>query len=172
MQSFFARVESRVHPWLAGRRDLHWHLLPKPQIAHEHLVKPYAELTQHPGLVPVPAEWLHVTVLHSGPQYDASDQEIQEITTRVREAVANTGPIRLTFARPAIGNVAVECSASDLPPAHLAGIRIAQRLGLGPRPAEGGAQRPRWWGGHVDVHPAVARFSVARLRTHYLGASG
>jgi 2'-5' RNA ligase len=118
MQDFFERVENREHAWPAGRRDLHWHLLPDPEIAREYLVEPYAELTRLPGLVPVAAEWLHVTALHSGSQQDATEQEIQEITSRVGEAVAGTGPVRLTFARPAIGNVAVECAARPGAPAR------------------------------------------------------
>ncbi|GHE14686.1 2'-5' RNA ligase family protein [Streptomyces alanosinicus] len=110
MQNFFERVESRTNAWPAGRRDLHWHLLPQPAAARE-LVERYRELTHRPGLEAVPAKWLHVTVLHSGPEQEASDQEVKEITSRVRKAVAGTGAVELTFARPAIGNVAIECAA-------------------------------------------------------------
>ncbi|MFJ9617864.1 2'-5' RNA ligase family protein [Streptomyces noursei] len=111
MEDFFANVENRRHAWPAGRRDLHWHLLPDPAVVHERLVEPYRELTHRPGLEPVPARWLHVTVLHSGPQQEASPQEVEAITTRVRKAVAATGSIELTFARPSIGTQAVECAA-------------------------------------------------------------
>jgi 2'-5' RNA ligase len=110
LQDFFDRVENRTHPWPAGRRDLHWHLLPHP-VAARQLVEPYRELAHRPGLEPVPAQWLHVTVLHSGPEQEASTQEVQEITARVRKAVAGTGAVELTFARPAIGNVAIERAA-------------------------------------------------------------
>ncbi|MEV4998563.1 2'-5' RNA ligase family protein [Streptomyces niveus] len=49
--------------------------------------------------------WLHVTVLHAGPQASATDAEIAAMTEGVRKAVAGTGPITLTFSRPSIGTV-------------------------------------------------------------------
>ncbi|AXK36575.1 hypothetical protein DVA86_32370 [Streptomyces armeniacus] len=117
MENFFERVTTRRHPWPPGRRDLHWHLLPPPD-ARDQLGEPYQALTHQPGLEPVPPEWLHVTVLHAGPQRDASQQEITEMTARVREAVARTGPVTLTFARPAIGTVAIERAARPGTPAR------------------------------------------------------
>ena len=105
-------MENRaIAPWPAGRRDLHWHLLPKTVADREALAGPYRELARQPGLEPVDDEWLHVTVLHCGPHQDATAGEIQEIATRVREAVAGGGPVELTFARPQVGSVALERAA-------------------------------------------------------------
>lgn len=110
MEDFFARVTARRYPWPEGRRDLHWHLLPPPA-ERKHLSEPYRELTHQPGLEPVPAEWLHITVLHAGPQQDATTQETADLAARVRAAVAGSGPVTLTFARPSIGTVAIERAA-------------------------------------------------------------
>jgi 2'-5' RNA ligase len=119
VDSFFERVETGDNPWPAGRRDLHWHLLPPDiEAACKLLQDPYSELIHYPGLVLVPPQRLHVTVLHCGPQSEASDQEVADITARVREAVAGIGPLELTFARPTIGNVAVERTARPGAPAR------------------------------------------------------
>ncbi|MFF2941255.1 hypothetical protein ACFVSQ_15580 [Streptomyces niveus] len=40
MDDFFAKVMGRTHAWPAGRRDLHWHLLPSKEEA-EALTEPY-----------------------------------------------------------------------------------------------------------------------------------
>ena len=119
MKDFFERAEARAHAWPAGRRDLHWHLLP-PDVeqAREALLDPYAELIGYPGLVLVPPRWLHVTVLHSGPRDEASDEEIVEITGRVGDAVAGTGAVELIFSRPSIGTVAIERPARAGAPAR------------------------------------------------------
>lgn len=105
MKDFFEGVETRPGgPWPAFRRDLHWHLLPPDsEQASTTLVGPYTDLVDRPGLHMVPPEWLHVTVLHAGPRTEATAEEIARITDRVREAVAGTGPVTLTFSRPAVG---------------------------------------------------------------------
>lgn len=119
MEDFFARIETRTHPWPAGRRDLHWHLLPADVDQGRQLIDDYGEVVHYPGLEMVPPRWLHVTVLHAGPRDETSDEEITEITKRVRAAVAGTGPIELTFARPSVGNVAIERAARPGEPARL-----------------------------------------------------
>jgi len=67
VEDFFAQVESRRHAWPAGRDDLHRHLLYDDVLVEEQLVAPYRELTHRPGLAPVPARWMHTTVMHGGP---------------------------------------------------------------------------------------------------------
>jgi len=108
MQDFFAAVEAREHPWPAGRRDLHWHLLP-PSVeqARKLLLDDFGELLRAPGLEAVPPRWLHTTVLHSGPRDSVTDQEIDAIVQEVREATAGEQPVELVFDRPTIGTVAI-----------------------------------------------------------------
>jgi 2'-5' RNA ligase len=114
MKNFFAAAETREHPWPAGRRDLHWHLLPPDaEQGRAALQDGYEALIGAPGLVPVMPQWLHVTVLHSGPAEDASEQELGDIIAEVRAEVRarGTAPVELTFARPSVGTVAVERAA-------------------------------------------------------------
>lgn len=113
MKDFFESVETRPGgPWPAFRRDLHWHLLP-PSTPHtvDTLLAPYTQLTRYPGMEEVLPKWLHVTVLHAGPTASASGAEITEMTDRVRQAAAGTGPIEMVFSRPSIGNLGIERSA-------------------------------------------------------------
>ncbi len=60
MESFFERV-GRV--WPAGRRDLHWHILPTPDEART-LAGPFTGFAP-PGLQSVPVQWMHCTLLHT-----------------------------------------------------------------------------------------------------------
>jgi len=110
MDDFFSRVMNRHHAWPAGRRDLHWHFLPSPEEAAA-LTGPYREVVSTPGLNPVPAQWLHVTVLHAGPQADTSEAELDEVVARVRAAAAEVEPFELTLYPPSVGTVALECAA-------------------------------------------------------------
>lgn len=72
---------------------------------------PYRELTHRPGLVPVPVQWIHTTVMHGGPVDQYTDSEITTIVDRVGEACATIAPVDLIYDRPSVGTVAVECAA-------------------------------------------------------------
>ncbi|MER6103676.1 2'-5' RNA ligase family protein [Streptomyces sp. NPDC001832] len=104
MENFFARVGAF---WPAGRRDLHWHILPTPDEAGA-LSAPYEGLAP-PGLQSVPVDGMHCTLLHAvglsgtGVDTDALLKEIGSYAQTVR-------PFSLTFDRPAVGNVGVEIS--------------------------------------------------------------
>ncbi|MEU9189452.1 2'-5' RNA ligase family protein [Streptomyces sp. NPDC048484] len=111
MEDFFAGVESRQHAWPAGREDLHWHLLHDAALVEEQLVVPYRELSHHPGLAPVPAQWVHTTVMHGGPVDQYTETEITAVVDRVGEACATIAPFDLIYDRPSVGTVAVECPA-------------------------------------------------------------
>lgn len=108
MEDFFARLESRAHAWPAGQRDLHWLVIPPAEVARERLYEPYRELAGQPGLHPVRPEWMHITVLHSGPQNDATPAEVDRIRAEVARRAADIAPFSLTLSRPDIGNSAIE----------------------------------------------------------------
>lgn len=108
MKDFFEGAETHAHPWPAGRRDLHWHLLPpRTEETTDALLGPYTGLLRTPGMEMVMPDWLHVTVLRAGPHDQASEGEIAEMTDRVREAVAGTGPVELVFSRSSVGTVGI-----------------------------------------------------------------
>ncbi|WP_189750472.1 2'-5' RNA ligase family protein [Streptomyces tendae] len=105
VEDFFTRV-GRV--WPAGRRDLHWHLLPTEAEARA-LTVPYAEVVSRPGLQPVPPQWMHCTLLHAvGAGRSAVDTD--GLVDTVRQYAQTVTPFTLTFDRPAVGPVAVEIS--------------------------------------------------------------
>jgi 2'-5' RNA ligase len=116
MQSFFETV---IHRWPAGQEDYHWHLLFPEDLVSQQLVEPYRGLTHgRDQLRPVPARWVHLTLLHSGPVGQISAAELDQITDLVREQCTTVAPFSLTFDRPAVGRVAVECIARPGPPAR------------------------------------------------------
>lgn len=120
MENFFDRVDTF---WPAGRRDLHWHILPSPAEAAE-LTAPYAHLVDRPGLAPVPDRWLHCTLLHAiGVTVDEVDiDQLVESVTLPAEAIA---PFTLTFDRPSVGAVGVEISGRPGQPFDLvAGLTV------------------------------------------------
>lgn len=115
---FFQQVESRSTPWPAGRVDLHWHALFPAEVVDRQLVAPYREITHRPGLAPVPARWVHLTVLHAGPLADYRDGEVDAIVQRVRDRCAGIEPFELVVDRPVVGRVAIECQARPGAPAR------------------------------------------------------
>ncbi|NIY67995.1 2'-5' RNA ligase family protein [Streptomyces malaysiensis] len=104
MENFFARV-GRF--WPAGRRDLHWHILPTAAEASA-LAAPYKGLAT-PGLHSVPAQGMHCTLLHAiGLSRNHVDTEalLKDVTSYAQ----TRPPFTLTFDRPAVGTLAVEIS--------------------------------------------------------------
>ncbi|MFJ4972704.1 2'-5' RNA ligase family protein [Streptomyces sp. NPDC088755] len=108
MDNFFDRVEGRAHAWPPGRKDLHWLIVPGEAFARPRLYDPYRELAGHPGLFPVQPEWMHVTLLHMGPQDTATTSEIDQLAAAVTERARSIAPFDLTLSRPDIGTVAIE----------------------------------------------------------------
>lgn len=110
MDNFFERV-GRV--WPAGRRDLHWHIVPKPREA-EALVAPYQGLLR-PGLAGVAPRDLHCTLMHAvGLAHDPD--VVRAVVEDVTAVAAGTEPFTLTFDRPSIGAVAVEIAGWSAAP--------------------------------------------------------
>src|SRR5690606_9761135 len=60
----------------------------------------------------------HLTVLHGGPVDEYRPGEIEAITQRVRDRCAGIEPFSLTFDRPTVGRVALECPARPGAPAR------------------------------------------------------
>lgn len=104
MESFFERV-GRF--WPAGRRDLHWHILPTPDEASA-LTTPYKGLAP-PGLQSVPVDGMHCTLLHAV-GLSSTDVDTDTLLKEVGSYAQTVQPFTLTFDRPAVGNVAVEIS--------------------------------------------------------------
>ncbi|MFJ5850436.1 2'-5' RNA ligase family protein [Streptomyces sp. NPDC092903] len=106
MENFFERV---AKTWPAGRRDLHWHILPAGSEADELLSLYPANVFARPGLVRVQSEWLHCTLLHAV-GLSAADVDVDALVRDVRARALKVEPFTLTFDRPAIAPVAIEIS--------------------------------------------------------------
>ncbi|MEV7715554.1 2'-5' RNA ligase family protein [Streptomyces sp. NPDC088270] len=104
MESFFARV-GRV--WPAGRRDLHWHILPTAAEARA-LAAPYKGLAPR-GLAGVSVEWMHCTLVHAV-GLGIGDVDTDALLEEVGGYARLVEPFTLTFDRPSVGAVAVEIS--------------------------------------------------------------
>ncbi|MEV4873891.1 2'-5' RNA ligase family protein [Streptomyces syringium] len=117
MDDFFAGLESRSHPWTAGRWDLHWHLMPSASLAWQ-LAIDYRKLTHRDGIAPVAPAWLHVTVARVGVANDISKHETAAIIEYVGEVVSAIKPFDLILDRPSIGQVAIECAGRPGAPAR------------------------------------------------------
>ncbi|MEU1824122.1 2'-5' RNA ligase family protein [Streptomyces abikoensis] len=118
MDNFFDGVTNRLHPWPAGRADLHFHILFDQEVIEKQIVSRYKQLTHRPGISPVPAAWVHTTILHSGPMDSFAPGEVDKIASLLQDECANIAPFSLTFDRPSIGSVAVECAARPGAPAR------------------------------------------------------
>ncbi|MGW2110021.1 2'-5' RNA ligase family protein [Streptomyces sp. NPDC001948] len=112
MENFFERVRSF---WPAGRRDLHWHILPSPREAVA-LTAPYAGLAL-PGLQRVPVDGIHCTLLHAV-GLSSTDIDTDTLLTDVGGYARSVQPFALTFDRPAVGAVAVEIGGWPGRPFH------------------------------------------------------
>lgn len=104
VESFFERVRG---VWPDARRDLHWHVLPTEKEAAA-LGRPFARFAR-PGLVGVPDEWLHCTLLHAI-GVGADDVDLEALVEAAAGPLRHVEPFDLVFDRPAIGAVAVELS--------------------------------------------------------------
>ncbi|MEU7148698.1 2'-5' RNA ligase family protein [Streptomyces sp. NPDC045456] len=91
----------------AGRRDLHWHILPTPEEASA-LTAPYRGVAP-PGLPSVPVQAVHCTLLHAV-GLSITDVDADVLLKDVGSYARTRPPFTLTFDRPAVGNVAVEIS--------------------------------------------------------------
>ncbi|WP_406384957.1 hypothetical protein [Streptomyces sp. NBC_01618] len=97
MKDFFAQVETRMHTWPPFRKDLHWLVIPGEDVARKYLYEPYRTLVEQPGVCPVRPEWMHVTVLHAGPQDSATGAEIDQLIAEVAKRAVDIAPYTLTL---------------------------------------------------------------------------
>lgn len=103
MENFFERV-GRF--WPAGRRDLHWHILPT-QFEAEALAEPYTGFARL-GLAGVALQDMHCTLLHAVGLTPADAADVDTLVKDVAAYAQTQQPFTLTFDRPSVGSVAVE----------------------------------------------------------------
>jgi 2'-5' RNA ligase len=106
MDDFFATLTPW---WPPGREDLHWHLLPDPELLATELTGPYRDLTGHPGLAPVDPRWCHVTVQDITPAGAITPAELESLVALIRQSGRAVAPAELTIGPPEVSRHGVVC---------------------------------------------------------------
>ncbi len=91
----------KKHPWGVGQID--WHFLvifdKQPQI--KELAEAYKPLLQHPGLYPpIPAQWLHATLLRVGSIEIISEESMEEVAQLIQKRSRDLTVPELTLDSP------------------------------------------------------------------------
>jgi len=115
--------------WRPGRIALTWHLIfPECPALAEHAAAYQRALDGLPGVDPVPAEWLHLTVQAVGWADEVPAPTVAAVVDAVRTRAAKLAPFELVFDRPALYGEAAAISAR--PAAPVVRLRDAVRAGL------------------------------------------
>lgn len=96
MEDFFATIADR---WPAGREDYHWHVVPGSELLRDRVSRPYSEITNRPGLVPVQPTYLHITIQHLAAVSQVTDGELGQIVELVRDRCAAFAPFAVIAGR-------------------------------------------------------------------------
>jgi 2'-5' RNA ligase len=107
MESFFQHSGSDSPP---VREDYRWYLKPGAGWLTEHLLTPYRELLDNPGLRPVSPESAHITLQTYAPVAELDQQQIADITGAVRSSCANFEPISIKVRRVDLWQSSVVCT--------------------------------------------------------------
>jgi 2'-5' RNA ligase len=115
--------------WRPGRIALTWHLVfPDSTPLARHAAAYQRAFDGLPGVDPVPAEWLHLTVQAIGWADEIPAATVSAVVDAVRARVSTLAPFDLVFDRPTIyGEAAAIRSDPDAPVARL---RETVRAGL------------------------------------------
>ena len=115
--------------WRPGRIALTWHLVfPHSTPLARHVAAYQRAFDGLPGVDPVPAEWLHLTVQAIGWADETPAATVSAVVGAVRARVSALAPFDLVFDRPTIyGEAAAIRSDPDVPVARL---RETVRAGL------------------------------------------
>ena len=116
--------------WRPGRIALTWHLtFPDAPALGKHAAAYQRALDGLPGLNPVPATWLHLTVQAVGYSDEVPAPAVAAVVEAVRSRVAAIEPFDLEFDRPTIYGEAVAIRTRPDPPIER--LRNAVRAGIG-----------------------------------------
>ena len=105
--------------WHPGRIMLTWHLTFEHATGLHALAGAYQRvLAPLPGLHPVPARWLHLTVQNLGYTDEIADGELRASTAAVTAAVAALPAFDLTFGRPQVHGEGIAIHPEPAGPVH------------------------------------------------------
>jgi 2'-5' RNA ligase len=140
--------------WRPGRIALTWHLIfPASRSLARHVAAHQRALDGLPGIDPVPAEWLHLTVQAVGWADEVPAHTASAVLDAVRARVAALEPFELAFDQPTIyGEAAVIRTHPDEPVERLRdAVRAGLRYVLGDDGAPTAPEQARGFLPHVTV---------------------
>lgn len=140
--------------WRPGRLTYTWHLTFETAPALHRLADAYREALQHlPGLHPVPARWLHLTMQNVGYTDQISDTQLTATTDAVHRHLADLAPFEVTFHRPHVLREAIVLPPAPSEPVHVLYTRIREALTavLGPHAVPTSPEQTRGYRPHVSV---------------------
>ncbi len=115
--------------WRPGRISLTWHLtFENAPGLHRHVAAYQRALDGLPGLDPVPAQWLHLTVQKLGYADETPEDAVPTVVEAVRAELALLPAFDLTFDRPVIFGEAIAILGTPVEPVHR--LRTAIRTGI------------------------------------------
>jgi 2'-5' RNA ligase len=140
--------------WRPGRIALTWHLIfPECPALAEHAAAYQRALDGLPGVDPVPAEWLHLTVQAVGWADEVPSSTVAAVVDAVRARASKLAPFELEFDKPTLYGEAAAISAR--PAAPVVRLRDAVRAGLRDVLGDGGVstapEQARGFLPHVTV---------------------
>lgn len=140
--------------WRPDRIALTWHLtFPDTPALGAHAAAYQRALDGLPGLTPVPAAWLHLTVQAIGYTDEIPAPVVTAVVDAVRARVAVLEPFDLVFDRPTIFGEAVAIRTH--PDAPIGRLREAVRAGIGDALGGGGVstapEQARGFRPHVTI---------------------
>lgn len=76
----------KKHAWQRGEVDWHFLVIFDKEPGIEEFAEKYKQPLDHPGLhTPIPAEWLHMTILRVGPITEISDEQMDKVCQLIQE---------------------------------------------------------------------------------------
>lgn len=76
----------KKHAWGPGEIDWHFLVIFDKEPGIKDFAEKYKQTLDHPGLhTPIPAEWLHMTVLRVGPTTKISDEQMDKVCELIKE---------------------------------------------------------------------------------------
>ena len=158
--------------WRPGRIALTWHLIfPECPALAEHAAAYQRALDGLPGVDPVPAEWLHLTVQAIGWADETPAATVSAVVDAVRARVSALAPFDLEFDRPTIYGEAVAIRSD--PDAPVARLRETVRAGLRDVLGDGGVptapEQARGFLPHVTIAYSRVDADVAPYATALAG---
>jgi 2'-5' RNA ligase len=157
--------------WRPGRRMYAWHFTFGDQPAVAKLAAGYQDrLAGLPGLDPVPARWLHLTIQDVGFTDDVPDCRVTVALKNARRRLAGSAPARVTIgpAHVVTESVVLKVEPVDGLTAIRAGLRAAITDAMPDRAPPGSAG---WWP-HISVAYSSATGPAAPYAAALAGSDG